>query len=226
MDKTLKTSLEYVNMEPLLIKKNRPSDLFFHNALEEINVSNWLYDVQKAVNEVVATVYKRTKEERTASKILELMTFVWRKINVSLFPSQKEYYTIILKITDHLLQFLLNDKESLPAVCNFERYAIHFEEMELSFCVTMDLVLWSKSSYVTKKYLVSVDEDFLANYWSVMHICTLAAFQQLPAKMEVCDLITGKCYEHFPSTNTIMENDFTYNCTFQPLNKENNGILI
>src|SRR4051812_12415159 len=68
----------------------------------------WAKVVQSTVNQVIQAYYRLPVERRSGIRVLELIGQYWKK-DVGLFESKFHYHEVLLKITDHLLQYLSND---------------------------------------------------------------------------------------------------------------------
>lgn len=163
----------------------------------------WGEMVQYVVNLVVQDFYKLPSTARSAYKVLELIQQHWVK-KVELFDSKIHYYLVLAKITDHLIQHLVESTitDSQPAIL-FEKLRIPLEELEVELAMTFHVVEWQDDSYVVKKYIVEEDENILASYKHMTTLFCNRAFQSLPERIEVISLLSGKVHCYYPTMDDV-----------------------
>lgn len=85
-----------------------------HIKRRESSSLEWQQIVQMIVNQIVHEYYLTSKEKQTEILLLELLEKHWHKVKTSMFSSKIEYYIVLAKLTDHLLQFVKKDESKTP----------------------------------------------------------------------------------------------------------------
>ena len=120
-----------------------------------------------------------------------------------MFASKTEYYIVLAKLTDHLLQFVERDDSQTPPLFLYEKFQTYMEELGVHMSLTLEVGEWSTESFVIKKYVVDADEEMLALCQKLMTVFSYKAFGILPRKIEVINLIEGTKYEYIPKQEDI-----------------------
>ena len=121
-----------------------------------------------------------------------------------MFASKTEYYIVLAKLTDHLLQFVEKDDSQTPPLFLYEKFQTYMEELGVHMSLTFEVGEWSAESFVIKKYVVDADEEMLALCQKLMTVFSYKAFGVLPGKIEVVNLIEGTKYEYIPKQEDII----------------------
>ena len=64
-----------------------------------------------------------------------------------------EYYIVLAKLTDHLLQFVERDDSQTPPLFLYEKFQTYMEELGVHMSLTLEVGEWSTESFVIKNML-------------------------------------------------------------------------
>lgn len=127
----------------------------------------------------------------------------WKNIRVTVFDTKVHYYTVLAKTTDHLLQYLSMKKNEDQPLFLFEKLTSYIDELETHLSLTIELAEWSTRSFTIKKYLVDADEELIDLYNQLMVVFTYEAFEKLPERIEIVNLMKGRVYTYSPSISDV-----------------------
>jgi hypothetical protein len=176
---------------------------FYHRyMLKNRTRSHWMQMVQYSVNRIVHDFYKFPPKSRSSLKVLELIQQYWIK-QVNLFDSKIHYYTVLAKITDHLLQVLLSEQDMNPPLFLFEKVDTWHEELQVHLSITFQMATWTKGSFVIKKYVVDDDPGVVTSFNHLAILFSKTAFQTLPERIETVSLLSGITHQIYPNTDDI-----------------------
>ncbi len=189
-------------MEPILINSlsNRiladfmrcPYRFYWKNLRKKGGAqTEWREVVQYIVNQVIQDFYQSPVEKRSAFQILHLIENHWR-IGIDLFGSKQEYYTVLAKVTDHLMQYLHRSEGLYPPLFLNEKINVYSEELQTQLSTSIQVSHWTNKTYNIKKYLVTDEQSVIDLYKHFMIVFSYEAFQVLPEYIEVVSLIHGK----------------------------------
>ncbi|MFJ7974360.1 PD-(D/E)XK nuclease family protein [Peribacillus sp. NPDC096379] len=166
---------------------------------------DWRKVVQQVVHRIVYAYYQLPIEHRHATKVLELIEQHWLKISPQFFESNIQYYQVVAKVTDYLLQDLTEVSNLDPPLLLFEKYKTHIQELDVDLALTFDVVNFSNSSFVVKKYVVQADQEMLKLYYFLIQVFSEKVFQIRPTRVEVITLIDQKKHIFRPTQETLDE---------------------
>lgn len=172
-------------------KKKRPLD--------------WRQIVQHVVNQVVHSYYQLASEHRHTVKVLSLIDQYWSKVSPQIFDSRLQYYMVIAKITDYLMENLTANCKNEPPLFLFERLHTYVGELDVNLSLTFDVAEWSDSSFVIKKYLVESTPEMLTLYYHLSIVFSEKVLKRRPKRIEVVTLMDGKKHTFIPSPGDIDE---------------------
>ena len=66
------------------------------------------------VNQIINEYYTLPAGQQTKIVLLILIEKYWKKVRIDMFASKTEYYIVLAKLTDHLLQFVEKDDSQTP----------------------------------------------------------------------------------------------------------------
>jgi hypothetical protein len=150
----------------------------------------WQQVVERAMQNIIIQYYEAAPSLRSVPFILTLVEKHWKHIKQNVFDSPLHYYTVLVKTTDHLLQFLhpLFEKQCSPLLL-FER--IKCKSKRMKTYVDIDMAYIDNGEWIIRKFLLEEDETFCRHYKQMV----LTACQQklgfLPRKIEFCSLLNG-----------------------------------
>ena len=167
------------------------------------NQLDWRQVVQSIVNQVVSRYYKLPPISQTATKVLEFLYDHWKGIDIRLFESKLQYYTVLAKITDHLLKALTSQSIKYPPLFLYEKLKINVEELGANLSLTFEVAEWSNESFVIKKYLVDSNEEMRYLFKNLILVFCQKVFGQLPERIELISLMEGKTHSYRPDMNSV-----------------------
>ena len=172
---------------------------FYHQKILKIHSGlNWRQVVQLSVNKIVKEYFQTPVSHRSSHQILVLIDKYWRPITVDLFDSKAHYYSVLAKVSDHLLQFLIKEKNHEPPLFLNEKLNVFVDELDMNLSVSFQVAEWSKNSFVVKKYLLESTPSFLQAFRNMIVVFSKKAFNKLPEKIEAYSLMNNKVIEFFP----------------------------
>lgn len=166
---------------------------------------NWRQIVQHVVNQVVHSFYQLPMEHRHTVKVLSLIDHYWEKVSPQIFDSRLQYYLVIAKITDYLMENLTANTNYEPPLFLFERLNTYVGELDVNLSLTFDVAEWSDSSFVIKKYLVEATPEMLKLYYHLSIVFSEKVLNRRPKRMEIVTLMDGKKHTFTPSAEDIDE---------------------
>ncbi|MBU5219201.1 hypothetical protein KQI67_21250 [Bacillus albus] len=177
---------------------------FRHIKRREPSSFEWQQIAQMIVNRIINEYYTLPVGQQTKIVLLILIEKYWKKVRINMFASKTEYYIVLAKLTDHLLQFVERDDSQTPPLFLYEKFQTYMEELGVHMSLTLEVGEWSTESFVIKKYVVDADEEMLALCQKLMTVFSYKAFGILPGKIEVINLIEGTKYEYIPKQEDII----------------------
>ncbi|RSK26594.1 hypothetical protein EJF36_06830 [Bacillus sp. HMF5848] len=159
---------------------------------------HWKQVVQYILNKIVQGFYQLPNSEQSKLSILKLIDSYWQHIDIQLFESKIQYYTVLAKTTDYLLQFLTPRKTNEKPLFLYEKLNTYVDELETQLSVTLELGEWSRESFTVKKYLLEADDELVKLYNYLIIVFSKQAFGKLPEKIEIVNLMKGEVYTYTP----------------------------
>lgn len=147
---------------------------------------NWKQAVEGVVKQIIFHYYQASPSLRSASFILRLINRYWQTLDEHLFDSPVHYYTVLVKTTDHLLQFL---QPTVDCFLLFER--VEYGAKWMKKRIEIDMAYNDKGKCVIRKFLLEADEAVCSRYFA----CVVAACRDLGialSKVEFYSLLTGE----------------------------------
>lgn len=163
----------------------------------------WTQIVQVIVNRIVGEYYTTPNEKQTSLLLLELLEKHWRKVHIRMFSSKSEYYVVLAKITNNLLQYVKSDKSGIPPLFLYEKLQTYMEELGIHIALTLEVGEWSAQSFVIRKYVIDTNEDMLALFQKLTAVFCYKAFGVLPERIEMFNLIEGISHICIPKQEDV-----------------------
>ncbi|MCM3668592.1 PD-(D/E)XK nuclease family protein [Mesobacillus maritimus] len=154
-------------------------------------------------HQIVQEYYQLPLSEQKKLNVLKLIDRYWQKINPMLFDNPIQYYTVVAKITDHLLRFLESKEETTLPLFLFKKLDAYIDELESRVSLTFEVVEWFTYSFKIKKFLVEADREMVELYHYLMVVFAKKAFRKIPEQVEVINLLEGKRYTFTPSEEEV-----------------------
>ncbi|WP_338472766.1 PD-(D/E)XK nuclease family protein [Niallia sp. XMNu-256] len=180
---------------------------FYYQHILSINSNQvkWRQAVQLIINQVVQRFYQLPPNAQHKLNLLKLIDRSWKNVSLQLFESKVDYYMILAKTTDHLLQFLSPRQEQKPPLFLKQKLNTYIEELETQLSLTFELAEWSTHSFTVKKFLVEADEEMIQLYNHLMVVFSSEAFGKLPDRIEIITLLEGEKYTFSPTMNNVTQ---------------------
>lgn len=197
-----------------------PYKVYYYQLLHE-NERMWRQDIQYVINKIVHTYYQLPLGEQTKLTALKLIDHFWH-VRFNLFQSREEYYVVLAKITDHLLQFLSTNFQQ-PPLFLYEKLYTYVQEIETQLSITIELAEWSTKSFSIKKFLLEADQHLMEKYNHLVSVFFYDALGILPEKIEIVSLIDGKVSILYPNEHDIPKGVQYLNHLKRLVNESNQG---
>lgn len=165
----------------------------------------WRQLVQSFVNKTVCEYYRLPFEEQNKLYLLKLIDQNWLPITAGVFENKIHYYTVMAKVTDHLLSFLTEEKTPQPPLFLYEKLKTSVDEISTDISLTFEVGEWSKNSFIIKKYLLDADERLAKLFCYLTIAFSHKAFGVLPERIELLSLIDGKKHVLCPTEHDVAE---------------------
>lgn len=178
---------------------------FRHIKRREPSSFEWQQMVQAIVNQIIIDYYTSPVEKQTTMLLLERLERHWGNVRIDMFSSKAEYYIVLAKLTDHLLQFVKNDASKIPPLFLYEKLQTYMEELGVHISYRFEVGEWSTKSFVIKKYVVDANEEMLALFQKLTAVFSYKAFGILAERIEIVNLIEGTRYEYVPKERDIVD---------------------
>lgn len=182
-----------------------PYKYYFESYEKKKRAINWRQVVQHVVNKVVYSFYQLPAEQRHSGKVLLLVDEYWSKVSPQIFDTRIQYYTVIAKITDCLMESIQVESKKSPPLFLFEKLNTYIEELDVDLSLTFDVAEWSDSSFVIKKYLVDATPQMLSLYYHLSIVFSEKVLKRTPKRVEVITLLDGKKHVFVPSSKDLQE---------------------
>jgi hypothetical protein len=170
---------------------------------KHVGQPTWRMTLQHVVNQVVKDYYSLAPDERTSFQVLAAIEKHWKRtINSTTFSSKRECYTVLAKVTDHLLQ-CLPVTDAHPPLFLFEKFTAYIDELQTDVCLTFQVGRWNRSGFQLQKFIVDDQEEMIYAYYHLATVFCQEAFGELPRKLEVTSLLSGKVYTFRPDTEDV-----------------------
>ncbi|WP_045521521.1 hypothetical protein [Neobacillus niacini] len=166
---------------------------------------NWRQVVQHVVNKVVYSFFQLPAQHRHSGKVLGLVDEYWSKVSPQIFESRIQYYMVIAKITDYLMENIHTESKKSPPLFLFEKLNTYIEELDVDLSLTFDVAEWSDSSFVIKKYLVDATPEMLVLYNYLSIVFSEKVLKRTPKSVEVVTLLDGKRHVFIPTPDDLQE---------------------
>jgi hypothetical protein len=179
---------------------------FYFELIEKKKRSiNWRQVVQHVVNKVVFSFYQLPAENRHSVNVLKLIDEYWCKVSPQIFESRIQYYTVVAKITDYLMESIQTESRKSPPLFLFEKLTTYIEELKVDLSLTFDVAEWSDSSFVLKKYLVDGTPEMLTLYYHLSIVFSEKVLKRTPKRVEVVTLLDGRKHVFIPTSEDLQE---------------------
>jgi hypothetical protein len=184
---------------------------------------DWREMIQQSVNKVINQFYQLPHENRSVFQILKLID-TYAKLEVKWFDSKGHYYTVLAKITDHLIQNLMKSEGPYPPLFLFEKYNVRSDELQTNLSLTIQVGEWGKDSFTIKKYLVDSNDEIINLYKYFTIGFSQQAFMRLPESIEIVTLLSGKSELLYPTIKDVQKS-FDYLRLFKSLLEDRDNYI-
>ncbi|PMC40505.1 hypothetical protein CJ195_01970 [Bacillus sp. UMB0899] len=178
-----------------------PYQVYYPQLLHE-KERMWRQNIQSVINTIVHTYYQLPLQDQTKLSALKLIYQHWNHVRFDFFLSGEEYYMVLAKITDHLLQFLSTKSKQSPLFL-YEKLYTYVKGIESQLCITIELAEWSTKSFSVKKFLLEADQHLMERYHHLVSVFSHEALGILPEKVEIVSLLDGRKSIFYPIDQDI-----------------------
>ncbi len=178
-----------------------PYQVYYDQLLHE-KERMWRQNIQSIINTIVHAYYQLPLLEQTKLTALKLLNEYWHQVRFDFFSSGEEYYMVLAKTTDHLLQFL-STKSKQPPLFLYEKLYTYVEGLESQLSLTIELAEWATKSFSVKKFLLEADQHLMERYHHLVSVFTHEALGILPEKVEIVSLLDGRKSTFYPIDQDI-----------------------
>lgn len=197
---SVKTMTDY-HLESFI---NCPYKFYYQYVLQlQSKGMRWRQVVQYIINRVVRKYYSLPSNERTSLSVLNLIDKAWRPISLRWFDSRLQYYMVIAKTTDHLMESLLKEESKAPPLMLYQKLNAYVEELETQLQVTFEVAEWSPRTFTIKKFLVEADAEMLRLHFHLLVVFSYKVFEKLPEKIVIVTLLDGKEHVFSPKIEDV-----------------------
>lgn len=167
--------------------------------------NGWRQAVQHALDQVVMDIYSLPVKARTMMHVRNSLERHWPE-NTEGFHSKQQYEQFQKAANKYMMLFLTQEQQgTVKPFYLCQPVSVYVDEIGLELTTMQQVVEWNNSELVIRKYISSANVE-LVNAYS--HLCVVFAhkvFQQLPTRIEVYSVLTGKSYEVHPSLEDITQ---------------------
>jgi CRISPR/Cas system-associated exonuclease Cas4 (RecB family) len=179
---------------------NCPHKFYYHYIQrEEASKVEWKKVMQFIVNQVVKDFFMLPVKMRTPIKALEIIEKHLTSIKTNIFDSKIDYYLVVAKVTDYLMQDLTKNYGTLPPLFINEKFRQYFEELETHLSLTIEVAEWEQESFTVTKYLVDTNHEMITLYYYLTVVFCERSFGRLPSSIRIVSLLNGEEFVHCPS---------------------------
>ncbi|AEH46727.1 hypothetical protein [Parageobacillus thermoglucosidasius] len=153
----------------------------------------WQQAVKKVIRNVMVEYYRAVPSLRSPFYMLKLIETYRRLLHPHLFESPIHYYTVLAKITDHLLQFFTSGAEAQRSpLLLFAQATYRHGKGRGKTNVDIDFVYEEDGTYTMRKLLLEDAPSFVYHYAQIAPAACKQTFGFYPKKIEFCSLLTGE----------------------------------
>ena len=179
--------------------------LYQHIIKEKTSEAKWVEVIQYVMNQVVRNFYRLPKKEQTPYAVMSIIQQYLKLVRTDYFSSKSEYYTVIAKVTDHLLKFLTADNMEHSPFMLYEKINTYIEELQTKLSITFEVVEWSNQSFRIKKFLLSEDNSIIQLFNSLVTVFSKKVFGKMPEEIIVYTVLDGKKHVYKPCEKDVEE---------------------
>lgn len=163
----------------------------------------WKHQVQLVVNQIVQHYYHLPSVSQNIVGVLRLVERYWKNVSPDIFHSKVDYCVVLAKTTDHLLQFLPNEKKQFPQLYLYQQSIECLKGIGISLLPGVELTEFSRETLVLRKYLVDGDEDFIRLSQQLLSVYSIKVFGKLPKMVEIITLMEGEKIACSPTMDDV-----------------------
>jgi hypothetical protein len=153
----------------------------------------WQQAAKRVIRNVMVEYYHAVPSLRSPFYMLKLMETYRQLLHPHLFESPIHYYTVLAKITDHLLQFFTSFEEAQRSPLLLFEQAVHRHwKRQRNTYIDIDFVYEDDGTYTIRKLLLEDSQSFVRYYTQIVPVACQQTFGFFPKRMEFCSLLTGR----------------------------------
>ncbi|MDR6225731.1 hypothetical protein [Desmospora profundinema] len=153
-------------------------------------VWNWRRQVLEAVNRTLRDLFRTTGVPRTPWRVLQSLQRHW-PANPSLFPDRNTYYTVWVKVTDHLMRYVVSNREEDPPILLMEPLSMRVEELGITCSIHVQLAQWSEEGVWIRRFLVDDHPGVIDSCRYLTALFAKRYWGEKRVNLEVVSLLNG-----------------------------------
>jgi hypothetical protein len=148
---------------------------------------------KRVIRRVMVEYYHAVPSMRSPFYMLKLMETYRQLLHPHLFESPIHYYTVLAKITDHLLQFFtpVEEAQRSPLILFEQAVHRHWKRWRKTY-IDIDFAYEDDGTYTVRKLLLDDNQSFVRHYTQIAPAACQQTFGFFPKRIEFCFLLTGK----------------------------------
>ncbi|WP_148497616.1 hypothetical protein [Paenibacillus senegalensis] len=164
--------------------------------------NGWRQAVQHALDQVVRDIYSLPAKARTMIHVRNSMERHWPEITDGFLSSQQhEQYR--KAANKYMMLFLTQELGIAKPFYLCQPVSVYVDELGLELTMMQQVVEWQQSELVIRKYISSANVEVVNAYSHLSVVFAHKVFQQLPSRIEVYSVLTGKTYEVRPGPEDL-----------------------
>lgn len=176
-----------------------PSRFYHTYILKKRHPVRWQSLVQSIIHRAFRYHYKKSSSADDTVKFMMKLFYI---IPNTFFDSKIHYYDVVANITQHFVQ-LVQKNDATPPVLFLEPVSVEHEALQMNMKIFVDVMEWTASSFLVKKYIVSANEEQIDLLYKMMLVCLYEAFEKLPEQIKIVSLFDNRVYTFHPSIEDI-----------------------
>lgn len=155
--------------------------------------TTWQQAAKRVIRKVMVEYYHAVPSMRSPFYMLKLMETYRQLLHPHLFESPIHYYTVLAKITDHLLQFFtpVEEAQRSPLILFEQAVYRHWKRYQKTH-VDIDFAYKDAGTYTVRKLLLEDNQRLVQHYTQMASVACRQTFVFFPKRIEFWSVLTGK----------------------------------
>ncbi|MFC4077573.1 hypothetical protein [Salinithrix halophila] len=152
--------------------------------------SHWRDQVQESIDRIIGAYENLPVKTRSAETVLRLVQNHWVR-DFRRFPSAQHYALTCVKVTDHIMQFLKEDRVVPPPLFTMKEVRAEVKELGLGVKGCFHRVEWDGIHCRIVRYTVDGHEEAVRSFFHMAVVLAVCSFGITPQVVEVRSLLCG-----------------------------------